>query len=94
MKWLLSIAIWITLTWNPVPGAHYRVEASHTYGKTWGQISYGATTSVRVSLPENIGVILLKLVVIDGAGEAKASSVGWWFDPTLGSPYMVNLGVQ
>jgi len=95
MKWLIILTVWITLTWEPVPGAvNYRVEASHTYGKTWGNVSYGATTETRIPLPENMGLILLKLTVIDEIGNERISSIGWWFDPTVGSPYMVNLGVQ
>ena len=40
MKWLIIIMIWITFTWDPVPGAvNYRVEASHTYGKTTSAMS-------------------------------------------------------
>lgn len=95
-KWLIILTIWITFTWDPVPGAiAYRIEASHTYGKTWSQLSYGATTETRIPLPSNMGLILLKLVVIhERVGEDKTSSIGWWFDPTLGSPYMVNLGVK
>lgn len=95
-KWLIVFAIWITFTWDAVPGAKaYRIEASHTYGKTWSQLSYGATTKTRIPLPSNMGLILLKLVVIyERVGEDKTSSIGWWFDPALGSPYMVNLGIE
>lgn len=95
MKWLFILTIWLTLNWNPVPGAkNYRVEASHTYGKTWSNVSYGATTETRIPLPENIGLILLKLTVIDQAGDERTSAIGWWFDPTTGSPYLVTLGAQ
>jgi len=96
MKWLIIFAMWITLTWDAVPGAkNYRIEASHTYGRTWSQLSYGATTETNIPLPVNMGLILLRLTVIyEEFGKDKTSSVGWWFDPTLGSPWTVNLGVK
>ena len=100
LKWLIVIEIWITFTWDAVPGAkNYRIEISNTYGRTWSNVSYGATTETRIPIPDNMGLILLRLTVIyEDEGSIKKderkSSIGWWFDPSLGSPYMVNLGVQ
>ncbi len=87
--------IWITFTWAPVPDAeNYRVEASYTYGRTWSNISYGATTETRVPVAEDLGTILFRLTVVYQDGNERKSSIGWWFDPSLGSPYMVDLGVK
>ena len=67
------LAIWVTLSWNPIPDTHYKVEAYTSTTPTWRQISYGATTSVRLSLPENMGLIMLRLVIINEAGKETIS---------------------
>jgi len=87
------LAVWITFSWQAVPGAKaYRIEASHTYGRTWSQLAYGATTETKIPLPTNMGLILIRLTVIyEEFGQDKVSSMGWWFDPTQGSPWMVEL---
>jgi len=72
MKWIL-IAIWVTLSWDQIPNAHYKVEAYASKDKQWRQLSYGATTSVRLSLPENMGLIMLRLIVIHNNGVEKIS---------------------
>jgi len=92
MKWLISTLIWITLTWEAVPGAaNYRIEASNN-GRTWSQLSYGPTTSTRIPLPDIPGRIDLKLVVIDEAGTARTSAIGWFYDPEMGTSYIANFG--
>jgi len=95
LKWSIIFAIWITFTWDAVPGAkNYRIEISNSYGRTWSDVSYGATTETRIPIPENMGLILLRLTVVYEDKAERKSSIGWWFDPSLGSPYMVNLGAQ
>ena len=64
MKWLIGVLFWITFAWQSVPGAHYRVDVSNDFGKTWQQLSFGATTSVKLGLPEDQGELYLRLVVI------------------------------
>ncbi len=96
MNWLIAILIWITFTWDPVPGAvAYRIEASNNHGNTWSQLSYGATTKVTLSLPTNMGIIFLRWIVIhEQIGKDKINAVSWRFDPTLGIPHKINLGIE
>jgi len=63
-KLICLLAIWVTLSWDLIPDAHYKVEAYTSLTPTWRQVSYGATTSVRLSLPEDMGLIKLRLVII------------------------------
>ncbi len=67
------LAIWVALSWDPIPDVHYKVEAYTSTTPTWRQVSYGATTRVRLSLPENMGLIMLRLVIIDEAGRETIS---------------------
>jgi len=94
-KWLIVIAIWITFTWDAVPGAeNYSLEISNSYGRMWSNLSYGPANTTRIPIPDNLGLILIRLTVIYQDKNQRKSSIGWWFDPSLGSPYMMNLGVQ
>ncbi len=68
LKWICLLAIWITLSWDPVPNAHYKVEAYTSTTPTWRQIAYGATTSVRLKLPDDMGLVLLRLWIVEQDG--------------------------
>ena len=92
MKWLITFLIWITLTWEAVPGAaNYKIDASNN-GRSWINLSFGPSTSTNIPLPDIPGRIDLRLIVIDEAGTARTSAIGWFYDPQLGSSYIANFG--
>lgn len=92
MKWLIGLAIWITFTWNPIPGAHYQIQVSRDWGRTWGTIVFGAIPEARVSIDERVGTVMLKLTVIRQDGSRRTNKIGWFFDPADDPPDRVHLG--
>ncbi len=92
---IIPFLVWLTLSWQPTPDAvNYRVEASQNCGRTWQQVVSTAMPNVKIPIADELGVIMLRLTVLDAAGNSTTEPVEWRFDPNTGITTFYNTEVE